>query len=140
MIGVVEELSWVGVEQQSLVFLGIIEDDEEPRRNRERSTSPPALTNAGIDELTTRLHALSNQLESALAFSSTLQAEHTVAQSTISALEDEVSQLETFIRVSNSAPPPPPAPALAPAPTSVSELLTQMLAELPYSSSVAMGC
>lgn len=36
--------------------LGIIEDDEEPRRNRERSTSPPALTNAGIDERRRRAH------------------------------------------------------------------------------------
>lgn len=106
--------------------LGIIEDDESPRRNRERSSSPPGPTFApGVDELTAKLTTLSNQLESALLLSSSLQAQHTAAQSTISALEQKVSQLENLVRTSTTEP--------TPAPTSVSEgereSLTQMLTE-----------
>lgn len=58
-----------------------------------------------IDELTTRLSTLSTQLESALVMSSTLQAQHAAAQSTIVALEDKVKRLEGLVSaVVTSAP------------------------------------
>ncbi|KAF7329040.1 Glycosyltransferase family 69 protein [Mycena venus] len=64
--------------------------------------SPPGPT---INELTNRLALLSTQLESALAMSSTLQAQHAAAQSTIVALEDKVKRLEGLVSaVVSSAP------------------------------------
>jgi hypothetical protein len=68
----------------------ITEDDEEPRCRRQGSTSPRPLT--AVDELTQRLNTLSSQLESALALSSTLQAQHT-AQTIISTLESTRFQI-----------------------------------------------
>ncbi|KAJ6623575.1 hypothetical protein B0H10DRAFT_803076 [Mycena sp. CBHHK59/15] len=53
--------------------------------------------NSSINDLTTRLTLLSTQLESALAMSSTLQAQHAAAQSTIVALEDKVKRLEGLV-------------------------------------------
>ncbi|KAF7361236.1 Glycosyltransferase family 69 protein [Mycena sanguinolenta] len=65
--------------------------------------SPPGPT---IDELTNRLATLSTQLESALAMSSTLQAQHAAAQGTIVALEEKVKRLEGLVSdVVSSAPP-----------------------------------
>ena len=108
--------------------LGILEEDEVPGRNRERSSSPPAPTTApGVDELTARLTTLSNQLESALLLSSSLQAQHTAAQTTIAALEQKVSQLETLVQTSTAAPPPAPVPASIL--EGERESLTQMLAD-----------
>ncbi|KAJ6510379.1 hypothetical protein C8R45DRAFT_963896 [Mycena sanguinolenta] len=64
--------------------------------------SPPGPT---IDELTNRLATLSTQLESALAMSSTLQAQHAAAQGTIVALEEKVKRLEGLVSdVVSSAP------------------------------------
>ncbi|KAF7313227.1 Glycosyltransferase family 69 protein [Mycena kentingensis (nom. inval.)] len=64
-----------------------------------RSTSQRPLEASGlsIDELTARLGQLSCQLESALAMSSTLQAQHAAAQSTIVSLEDKVKRLEGLV-------------------------------------------
>ncbi|KAF8170657.1 hypothetical protein K438DRAFT_206023 [Mycena galopus ATCC 62051] len=60
-----------------------------------------------INELTDRLATLSTQLESALAMSSTLQAQHAAAQGTIVALEDKVKRLEGLVSaVVSSAPAP----------------------------------
>ncbi|KAJ6589137.1 hypothetical protein B0H19DRAFT_1103020 [Mycena capillaripes] len=58
------------------------------------AASPP---NLSINELTNRLTLLSTQLESALEMSSTLQAQHAAAQSTIVALEDKVKRLEGLV-------------------------------------------
>ncbi|KAJ7204574.1 hypothetical protein C8J57DRAFT_1100759 [Mycena rebaudengoi] len=58
------------------------------------NTSPPSIN---ITDLTTRLTQLSIQLESALAVSETLQAQHAAAQSTISALEGKVRRLEGLV-------------------------------------------
>ncbi|KAJ7641378.1 hypothetical protein FB45DRAFT_900052 [Roridomyces roridus] len=75
-----------------------------PSADTPSSSSPPP-SNASITELTTRLSLLSTQLESALAMSSTLQAQHTAAQSTIVALEDKVKRLETLVSAVVSPPP-----------------------------------
>src|SRR6202040_1924552 len=95
-----------------------------------------------LDQLFERLTTLSNQLESAVELSSTLQAQHTAAQSTISALESKVTALEDLVRSSHSAHasspievtssvPPDPAINPEPAPSSSppSESLTRMLNE-----------
>jgi hypothetical protein len=55
-----------------------------------------------VDELTHRLATLTDQLESALELSSTLQAQHAVAQGTISQLESKVSALESLVHVTQS--------------------------------------
>ncbi|KAJ3785861.1 hypothetical protein GGU10DRAFT_312210 [Lentinula aff. detonsa] len=65
--------------------------------------SVQTLSNSIVDELTTRLTTLSAQLESALALSSTLQAQHSAAQSTISALENKVEALESLVTVTLTA-------------------------------------
>jgi len=62
--------------------MGVVEDDEEPRRRLQRSASPRQ--SSGVDEPTQRLTAL---LKSALELSSSLLAQHAAAQRTISALE-----------------------------------------------------
>lgn len=92
--------------------LGMTHDEEDIAR----SSSP---RQSVIDELFQRLTSLSTQLESAIELSSSLQAQHAVAQSTISVLESKVSSLESLVQQSQV--PPPPAP---PHPDS---LITQML-------------
>jgi hypothetical protein len=104
--------------------MNVTEDDEEPRLRRQGSTSPRPST--AVDELTQRLNTLSGQLESALALSSTLQAQHTAAQTTISTLESKVLALESLVQSTQSQPPPPPVIEATPPP---SETLTQMLNE-----------
>jgi hypothetical protein len=76
-----------------------------------------------VDELTQRLNTLSSQLESALALSSTLQAQHTAA---ISALESKVLALKSLLQSSQPQPPLSPVVEAVPPP---SETLTQMLNE-----------
>ncbi|KAK7018571.1 glycosyltransferase family 69 protein [Favolaschia claudopus] len=61
------------------------------------SEGAAAASGSTIDELTSRLATLSTQLESALTMSSTLQAQHAAAQSTIVALEDKVKRLEGLV-------------------------------------------
>ncbi|KAJ7233501.1 hypothetical protein B0H12DRAFT_1058711 [Mycena haematopus] len=71
------------------------------------SAEAPVASPSGptIDELTNRLATLSTQLESALAMSSTLQAQHAAAQGTIVALEEKVKNLEGLVSaVVSSAP------------------------------------
>ncbi|KAJ7034774.1 hypothetical protein C8F04DRAFT_1101088 [Mycena alexandri] len=74
-----------------------------PSSSSESPSSPP--NSASINELTSRLTLISTQLESALAMSETLQAQHAAAQSTIGALEDKVKRLEGLVSaVVGSAP------------------------------------
>ncbi|KAJ7475237.1 hypothetical protein B0H11DRAFT_1728056 [Mycena galericulata] len=69
------------------------------------AASPSSPPNPSIGDLTTRLTVLSTQLESALAMSSTLQAQHAAAQSTIVALEDKVKRLEGLVSAVVNSPP-----------------------------------
>lgn len=60
---------------------------------------PNGVSSSVVDDLTARLASLSSQLESALELSSTLQAQHATAQSTISALESKVDALEGLVKL-----------------------------------------
>jgi hypothetical protein len=83
-----------------------IEDDEDlpPHPHRQQQPSPPvpaptaaptpAASTTVIDTLLERLTTLSNQLESAVELSSSLQAQHAAAQCTILVFEEKVSSLE----------------------------------------------
>lgn len=62
------------------------------------ATSAPSSSSAIPDDLLQRMTALSNQLESALELSRTLEAQHQNAQSTISVLESKVSALESLVQ------------------------------------------
>ena len=73
-----------------------LEDDDEPHR-----WSGP-IPSAVLDQLLERLTTLSNQLESAVALSSNLQAQHAAAQTTISAPESKVTALEDLVRSSQN--------------------------------------
>lgn len=75
--------------------------DSRPRAKTIRSpTSPHHLNGVSlsvVEDLTSRLASLSSQLESALELSTTLQAQHTSAQSIISTLESKVEALEGLV-------------------------------------------
>lgn len=114
-----------------------LEDDEDPRR-----VSSPLGSQSVIDQLFERLiTSISNQLESAVELSSSLRAQHTAAQSTISPLESKVTALEGLVRSSQapsqqSSPVESTSPALpestsspARSPSSESDSLTQILNE-----------
>jgi uncharacterized protein YukE len=89
--------------------LGMTEEDFErqssllPSSSR-RSPSPDSREKSAslIDELTTRLNTLAEQLESAILLSSNLQAQHAAAQSTISALQGKVSVLESLVHATQA--------------------------------------
>ena len=101
-----------------------LEDDDELRR-----WSGP-IPSAVLDQLLERLTTLSNQLESAVALSSNLQAQHAAAQTTISAPESKVTALEDLVRSSQiQLPSPPPMETVSDSITAPhpSESLTQML-------------
>jgi hypothetical protein len=100
--------------------MNVSKDEEEPRCRQLTSPRP----STAVDELTQRLNTLSSQLESALALSSTLQAQHTAAQTTISTLESKVLALECLVQSSQPQPLPPPVVKAAPPPC---ETLAQML-------------
>jgi len=91
------------------------DDDEQEHRHRRtdrqmrsRSPSPsPAPTPAPAlaplsDDLSQRLTALLKQLKTALALSRSLEAQHSVALSTITMLESKVTALETLVRDTQS--------------------------------------
>ncbi|EPQ50380.1 hypothetical protein GLOTRDRAFT_118337 [Gloeophyllum trabeum ATCC 11539] len=107
------------VEEENEDQLQAEEDDEERRRRREELGRPRTPEPTGIhededdegvrrrssgipDNLTQRLTTLSNQLESALELSRSLQAQHVAAQSTIAALESKVGALETMIQTTQA--------------------------------------
>jgi uncharacterized phage infection (PIP) family protein YhgE len=81
-----------------------------------RSSSPKQSV---IDKLFQRLTTLSTQLESAIELSSSLQAQHAAAQSTISVLDSKVSSLESLVQQSQA----PPAAEPAPHPDSLTQML-----------------
>jgi len=82
------------------MVIAMTEEDYVPRHSSRHSPSPPNLN--VIDELNQRMNTLSDQLESALELSNTLQAQHAAAQGTISALESKVSALESLVHVTQS--------------------------------------
>ncbi|KZT63097.1 hypothetical protein DAEQUDRAFT_760644 [Daedalea quercina L-15889] len=101
--------------------MGMAEDEEEQeqrdrQRNAERSRSPSpspagAVTAAPVpqpappavpDDLTERLNMLSKQLEAALEFSRSLEAQHSMAQTTIQMLESKVASLEGLVHDTHS--------------------------------------
>ncbi|GJE86722.1 FHA and PRK00409 domain-containing protein [Phanerochaete sordida] len=82
--------------------MGMHEDDDEPSASSShlRPQSPPAPVIS--DELAQRLSTLSNQLESALELSRSLQQQHATAQSTISLLESKVATLESLVQATQA--------------------------------------
>ncbi|KIM90626.1 hypothetical protein PILCRDRAFT_1887 [Piloderma croceum F 1598] len=87
------------------------EEDEEDRRRRRQLTA---------------LYSSLHWNFSALELSSSLLAQHAIAQSTISALELKVSELETLVKTTQLQPQPAPVVEVTPYP---SETLTQMLTD-----------
>ena len=84
-----------------------MDDEDDKTRSRSRSPSPPPpITSQGAqpssEDINSRLAALSNQLESALELSRSLQAQHTTAQNTISFLEAKVNALESLVHTSQA--------------------------------------
>jgi hypothetical protein len=75
-------------------------------------SSMPSPPDAVIDNLTSRLTALTSQLESVLSLSASLQAHHTAARSTISFLSTKVEKLEELVKAASQLPPPPPPPVV----------------------------
>lgn len=69
-----------------------------PTSQSSSSTSTPAIP----DDLIQRMSTLTNQLESALELSRSLEAQHHTAQSTISQLESKVSALESMVQATQS--------------------------------------
>jgi hypothetical protein len=84
-----------------------MDDEDDKTRSRSMSPSPPPPTTSqgaqpSSEDINSRLAALSNQLESALELSRSLQAQHTTAQSTISFLEAKVNALESLVHTSQA--------------------------------------
>lgn len=65
-------------------------------------SSTSASTSSIPDDLIQRMNTLTNQLESALELSRSLEAQHHTAQSTISQLESKVSALESMVQTTQS--------------------------------------
>lgn len=81
--------------------LGMQDDDFERDR---RGGAVPSSANTGIsEEMTRRLSLLSDQLESALELSRSLQEQYSSAQQTIGVLESEVSSLEELVRATQDS-------------------------------------
>ncbi|KAJ6475697.1 hypothetical protein C8R47DRAFT_1220536 [Mycena vitilis] len=96
--------------------------------------SPPAMAEVqpppstlSLTELTSRLALLTSQLESALAASNALQAQHASAQATIVSLEEKIARLEA--RPVPASPSPPTVAPLAPVSPSV-QILEEMQSQL----------
>ncbi|KAF7324898.1 FHA domain-containing protein [Mycena kentingensis (nom. inval.)] len=99
-----------------------LEETPEPQLASEltRSSSPPS-SSLSLGELTARLAVLTDQLETALATSSELQAQHASAQATIVVLEEKLARLEA--KADDPPAPAPPAPVVAPTPAPVTVTL-----------------
>ncbi|KAH7921658.1 hypothetical protein BV22DRAFT_1132085 [Leucogyrophana mollusca] len=89
--------------------MGMVEDyDESPNsKRRRRSTSPTRrderdMSSAAIEELTQRLSTLAGRIETALESNNSLQAQHAIAQSTISLLESKISSLEALVQTTQA--------------------------------------
>ncbi|OSX63155.1 hypothetical protein POSPLADRAFT_1138902, partial [Postia placenta MAD-698-R-SB12] len=79
----------------------------EPQQRTRSPSPPPAAPPVPIpaavpDNISERLTTLSKQLESALELSRSLEAQHSVAQSTISLLESKVASLESLVHDTRS--------------------------------------
>jgi len=85
-----------------------MDDEDDKARSRSRSPSPPLLIASQsvpplpTEDINHRLDTLSNQLESALELSRTLQVQHAAAQNTISFLEAKVNTLESLVHASQA--------------------------------------
>ena len=67
------------------------------------SSPPPAAAEPSDDVLHSQVEKLSKQVSAVLAFTTTLEAQHEMAQSTIRVLEDKVRALEGMLRESTVA-------------------------------------
>jgi hypothetical protein len=76
---------------------GSDDEDSEPKPSAPTSSRPSI-----PEDIVHRLTTLSNQLESALEISRTLQTQHATAQSTISLLESKVFALESLVQTTQS--------------------------------------
>jgi len=84
-----------------------MDDEDDKARSQSRSPSPPPPTASqgappSSEDINLRLTTLSNQLESALELSRSLQVQHTTALGTISFLEAKVNALESFVHTSQA--------------------------------------
>ena len=84
-----------------------MDDEDDKTRSRSRSPSPPPPTASqntqpSSEDINLRLAVLSNQLESALELSRSLQAQHATSQNTISFLEAKVNALESLVHASQT--------------------------------------
>lgn len=81
--------------------LGMHDDDFE--RDRRGGAAPSSASTGISEEMTRRLSFLSDQLESALELSRSLQEQHSSAQQTIGVLESKVSSLEELVRATQDS-------------------------------------
>ena len=84
-----------------------MDDEDDKARSQSRSPSPPPPTTSqgappSSEDVNLRLTTLSNQLESALELSRSLQVQHTTALNTISLLESKVNALESLVHTSQA--------------------------------------
>jgi hypothetical protein len=80
-----------------------MDDEDDKARSQSRSPSPPPTASPpSSEDVNLRLATLSNQLESALELSRSLQTQHTTALSTISFLEAKVNSLESLVHTSQA--------------------------------------
>ncbi|KIK89944.1 hypothetical protein PAXRUDRAFT_831735 [Paxillus rubicundulus Ve08.2h10] len=87
---------------------GMIEDDDESpntkRVHRPSSLLRPShdVASAAVDDLAERLSALSGRIDAAVEYNSSLQAQHTAAQTTISILHSKIATLEELVQATQS--------------------------------------
>ncbi|KIJ11103.1 hypothetical protein PAXINDRAFT_138122 [Paxillus involutus ATCC 200175] len=88
--------------------MGMIEDDEESL-NTKRVHQPSSLlrpshdaASAAIGDLAERLSALSGRIDAAVEYNTSLQAQHTAAQMTISLLQSKIATLEELVQATQS--------------------------------------
>lgn len=86
--------------------LGMDDEDDKARTQSRSPSPPPPTTSQGApplsEDVNLRLATLSNQLESALELSRSLQVQHTTALGTISFLEAKVNALESLVHTSQA--------------------------------------
>jgi hypothetical protein len=88
----------MGMYEDEPVHAATSDVDAEPSTSRPRSRSPsPQPSHPAIDELAARLAALSGRIDSAVEVNHSLAAQHAAAQSTIAALQDKITALETLV-------------------------------------------
>lgn len=77
-----------------------MDDDESPSAERRHRSSARDhdVPSAALDELAERLSALSCRIDTAVEFNTSLQAQHSAAQTTISLLQSKISVLEDMVQ------------------------------------------